>query len=189
MQAAAPSLHRLAALLGGRAPAPAPLRALTALRSQPAPQKCCWDRPASSAVPQQPAAAPPPPPALPRRQRHRPLLPRLAASYSVVSDGGEQQGIGGGDGKPWRIIIYSKEGCHLCDGLKEKVRLWRPGEGRGEGAVMEQRMGRRRGASKKGWRKGGAGAVQHEMELQPCSMPGSSAGGLGTAAGSSWAAS
>lgn len=50
-------------------------------------------------------------------QRRRQL--QTAASYSVVSsDGSAGQGRGA---QPWRLIIYSKEGCHLCDGLKEKV--------------------------------------------------------------------
>lgn len=52
-----------------------------------------------------------------RRQRKLPLAPP-AASYSVVT--GDAGGSGSAD-QPWRLIIYSKEGCHLCDGLKEKV--------------------------------------------------------------------
>ncbi|KAL4450541.1 hypothetical protein ABPG77_000897 [Micractinium sp. CCAP 211/92] len=42
-----------------------------------------------------------------------------AASYSVVTGG--PGGGGGSADQPWRLIIYSKEGCHLCDGLKEKL--------------------------------------------------------------------
>ncbi len=122
MQTTVTSLHRLAALLGGRAPAAAPARALAALHSTPVPQQIASERAACSAATMQPlAAAAAAVPATPRRQRQRPLLPRLAASYSVVSDTGGDQGSGG-SGKPWRLIIYSKEGCCLCDGLKEKVR-------------------------------------------------------------------
>ncbi|PRW20758.1 glutaredoxin 2 [Chlorella sorokiniana] len=114
MHATAPSLPRLAALLG-RAPSVGPARALAALHNCPAARHAASERAACSTAAA--AAAP----ALPRRQRHRQLLHRLAASYSVVSDGGGEQGGSGGGGKPWRLIIYSKEGCCLCDGLKEKV--------------------------------------------------------------------
>lgn len=53
-----------------------------------------------------------------RRQKPARLTPP-AASYSVVTGG--PGGGGSGADQPWRLIIYSKEGCHLCDGLKEKV--------------------------------------------------------------------
>ncbi|KAL4439702.1 hypothetical protein ABPG75_002703 [Micractinium tetrahymenae] len=43
----------------------------------------------------------------------------MASSYSVVSGG--TGGSSGSADQPWRLIIYSKEGCHLCDGLKDKV--------------------------------------------------------------------
>lgn len=52
------------------------------------------------------------------QQQRRQRGPPPAASYSVVTG---SSGGGGSSGQPWRLIIYSKEGCHLCDGLKEKV--------------------------------------------------------------------
>lgn len=125
MQAMALSLHRLT-LLGGRVSAAAPVRVLSALHTLPASQQAISHRAACSAAGPPPAAAAAPP-ALLRRQRQRPQLPRLAASYSVVSDAGGEQG-NSGSGKSWRLIIYSKEGCCLCDGLKEKV--GREGSGR-----------------------------------------------------------
>lgn len=53
------------------------------------------------------------------RKRGASLLMPPAASYSVVTGG--PGGGGGSADQPWRLIIYSKEGCHLCDGLKEKL--------------------------------------------------------------------
>ena len=135
MQAMALSLHRLT-LLGGRVSAAAPVRVLSALHSLPASQQAGSHRAACSAAGPPPAAAAAAAPALLRRQRQRPQLPRLAASYSVVSDAGGEQGSVG-SGKPWRLIIYSKEGCCLCDGLKEKV--GRTGRGRGGCRGVEAR--------------------------------------------------
>ncbi|EFN50806.1 hypothetical protein CHLNCDRAFT_33349 [Chlorella variabilis] len=72
-----------------------------------------------------PAAAPPPPPPLAPRAAPR-RRPPPAAFYSVVSGGGGEQpasGTAGGTagGTPLKLIVYSSEGCHLCDGLKEKL--------------------------------------------------------------------
>jgi hypothetical protein len=57
--------------------------------------------------------------AAPRRPRH---ALRPAASYSIVTGGppGSSDGSGGGSGQ-LKLIVYSKEGCHLCEGLKEKL--------------------------------------------------------------------
>lgn len=57
--------------------------------------------------------------AAPHRPRH---ALRPAASYSVVTGGSpsSSDGSGGGSGQ-LKLIVYSKEGCHLCEGLKEKL--------------------------------------------------------------------
>ncbi|PSC67204.1 glutaredoxin 2 [Micractinium conductrix] len=57
-----------------------------------------------------------------RQQRAR-GKPRRA-SYSVITGGSSDGEPGSGSiqqQQPWRLIVYSKEGCHLCDGLKDKL--------------------------------------------------------------------
>lgn len=59
-------------------------------------------------------------PAAAHRRSRSPLA--LAASYSLVTGGPPGSGDGSsGGGGPVRLIVYSREGCHLCDGLKEKL--------------------------------------------------------------------
>ena len=85
--------------------------------------------------PREPTLSPPPQQRQPEttarapaaaRCRRRCLLParllpaRLAASYTVITG---DSGDNGGPATSWKLVIYSKEGCHLCEGLKEKVEV------------------------------------------------------------------
>ena len=119
-------LQRLAAGLGGsRQSAAVPqLRALASLR--------CLSPPAHgierSGAALRPSALPQRPPRGRRAAAAaRRLLHVTAASYSVItgdssSSSGDASSGGGDFGcQPWMLIVYSKAGCHLCEGLKEKL--------------------------------------------------------------------
>ena len=119
-------LQRLAAGLGGsRQSAAMPqLRALASLR--------CLSPPAHgierSGAALRPSALPQRPPRGRRAAAAaRRLLHVTAASYSVItgdssSSSGDASSGGGDFGcQPWMLIVYSKAGCHLCEGLKEKL--------------------------------------------------------------------
>ena len=64
----------------------------------------------------------------PRTAPGRRHLPPAAAAYTVVTGstgGGDGSSSGGSSSQQpaaaLRLIVYSREGCHLCEGLKEKL--------------------------------------------------------------------